>query len=74
MPRWEPITDGPWLMRILGGVQEVQVYSGDWLVEDFVLSCEQRIKKRFAELGIYFEVPEGLPELHNPPRRPRSIW
>ncbi len=51
-----------------------QEYLADWLVEDFVLPCEVRIMKRFAEMGIRFTIPLNLPEIHNPPRRPRSIW
>jgi hypothetical protein len=79
MTRWERILEDAadhdsWLIPRLHSFQTVQVYAGDWLVEDFVLSCEERIKRRFAELGIHFEIPEGLPELHNPARRLRSIW
>ncbi len=54
--------------------QVVIVHEVDWLVEDFVLSCEQRIMKRFQEMGVRFFIPPGLPELPHTPRRPRTIW
>lgn len=48
----------------------------DWLVEDMMLACEERISKRFAEMGVSFEVniPKDLPEPPHYPRRPRSVW
>lgn len=57
-------------------VKVVIVREVDWLVEDFIKSCEERIRLRFEEMGINIAVviPEGTPELTHIARRPRSVW
>lgn len=39
----------------------------DWLIEEMMMSCEQRIARRFY-------LPTDLPPLHHVPRRARNIW
>lgn len=51
----------------------VIVRKQDWLVEDFVLACEDRIVKRFTEAGIALQVPH-LPESEYVVQRPATIW
>lgn len=56
--------------------QVVIVHEIDWLVQDFALSCEERIIKRFVEMGVHFkiDIPNDLPEPPHYPRRSRTIW
>lgn len=53
--------------------QVTNVASPNWILEDFAQSCEVRLARRFAEMGIDIYIPP-LPELNHYPRRPRSVF
>ncbi len=79
MSRWFNLLDAAadhesWLIPQLYRAPSAQVFYADWIVEDFLMAVEDRIVRRFAEMGVHLSVPRNLPELRNPPRRSRSIW
>jgi len=66
--------DISWVLERVAPYEQVYEHHADWIIADFILPCEVRIMKRFAEMGISWVVPQNLPELTVIPRRSRSIW